>query len=410
MFQDLRSLLMTATVLIGSMVPALAQSSPQDYPQWRGRNRDGAASGFKEPKAWPEKLTRRWKIEVGEGYATPIVVGKTVYAFTRREGAEALTALDAATGKLVWRTDYPAPYKVADAAAVHGAGPKATPLFHNGKLYTVGISGIVSAFDATTGKLLWQKPAPAEHPYFGMAASPIGDKDLVILHPGNYGSLTAYDANTGAVRWTANGNGVYASPIIVEMGGVRQVVSMTQKSVISFAVADGVLLWEHPWKRSGTDSAITPIVYGEAILVASQKSPVTALKPTRRDGKWVVEVVWENKEVSLFISNPVLIRDMLFGLSEKSSGQFFALDARTGKTLWLGEPREASNTAVVKAGDLLFMLNDDAELIVARNSRTGFEPLKRYTIADSATWAQPAISGNRMFVKDVTSLALWTLD
>jgi outer membrane protein assembly factor BamB len=355
-------------------------------------------------------LTRRWKVEVGEGYATPIVVGRRVYAFTRRDGAETMTALDAATGKLIWRTDYPAPYKAADAAAKHGAGPKATPLFHNGKLYTVGISGVVSAFNAATGKLMWQKPAPAEHPYFGMAASPVGDKDMVILHPGSYGPLTAYDANTGAARWTANGNGVWASPIIVELGGVRQIVSMTNKSVMSVAVADGAPLWEHPWKPSGTDSTITPIVYGETIIVASQRMPVTALKPAQRGGKWMVDVVWENKDVSLFMSNPALIGDTLFGLSEKSSGQFFGIDARTGKTLWLGAPREASNTAVVKAGDLLFMLNDDAELKVARSSRTGFEPLKLYTVADSATWAQPAISGNRVFVKDVTSLTLWTLN
>src|SRR5262245_24953521 len=204
MFQNLRLLLVAAVVSIVSATMASAQDSPQDYPQWRGRNRDGAASGFTEPKAWPEKLTRRWKVEVGEGYATPIVVGKTVYAFTRRDGAETMTALDATTGALIWRTDYPAPYKAADAAAAHGSGPKATPLFHNGKLYTVGISGVVSAFNSATGKLLWQKPEPPEHPYFGMAASPIGDKDLVMLHPGSYGPLTAYDSATGTVKWTAN--------------------------------------------------------------------------------------------------------------------------------------------------------------------------------------------------------------
>src|SRR5499426_644276 len=205
MFKELRSLLMAVAMLSVSAAAASAQGSPQDYPQWRGRNRHGAASGFTEPKTWPEKLTRRWKVEVGEGYATPIVVGKTVYAFSRRDGAEAITALDAATGKLIWRTDYPAPYKAADAAAAHGAGPKATPLFHNGKLYTLGISGIVSAFDAATGKLVWQKPAPPELPYFGMAVSPVGDKGLVIVHPGSYGPLTAFDANTGDVKWTASG-------------------------------------------------------------------------------------------------------------------------------------------------------------------------------------------------------------
>lgn len=404
-------LFVAAAVLIGLAMNAFAQSSAQDYPQWRGRNRDGEASAFIAPQTWPEKLTRRWKVEVGEGYATPIVIGSKVYVFTRRNGNETLLTLNAANGKIIWQTGYPAPpLAKGSVAAKHGDGPKATPLFHQGKVYTLGLSGIVSAFDAASGKLVWQKPAPPETPYFGMAVSPLGDKDLIIVHPGSHGPLTAFKTKTGNVKWTATGDSAWASPIIVELGGTRQVVSMTQKSVFSVAVADGALLWEHPWKSGGTASTMTPIVYGDTILVASQKMPVAALRPGKRDGKWVVEVVWENKEVSLFMSNPVLSGDTLFGLSEKSSGQFFALDAKTGQTLWLGTPREATNTAVVKAGELLFLLNDDAELIVARSSRTGFEPLQRYTIADSATWAQPAISGKRVFVKDAASLALWTLD
>src|SRR5262249_33088003 len=182
------------------------------------------------------------------------------------------------------------------------------------------------------------------------------------------------------------------------------------QSVISVAVTDGSLLWEHPWKSSGTASTMTPIVYGDMLIVGSQKMPVTAIRPVRRAGKWQAEVVWENKDISLFMSNPVLIGDTVYGMSEKSSGQFFALDAKTGKTLWLGRPREATNTAVVKAGELLFFLNDNAELIVARSSRNDFEPLRRYTVADSPTWAQPAISGNRIFVKDLASLTLWALN
>ena len=135
-----------------------------------------------------------------------------------------------------------------------------------------------------------------------------------------------------------------------------------------------------------------------------------AIKPIKRDGQWVTELKWETTAVSIFMSNPVLIGDSLFGLSERASGQFFALDAKTGKVLWLGQPREATNAAVVKAGNLIFFLNDDAELIVARSSRNGFEPFKRYTVADSATWAQPSISGNRIFIKDVTTLTLWTMN
>jgi len=397
-------------VLMACAGATAAQRSPQDYPQWRGLNRDGAASAFAEPSSWPDALTRRWKVDVGVGYATPLVISDAVYTFTRRNETEVMTALEAATGKERWHTSYAAPYAPDTPAAAHGVGPKATPLFHNGRLYTLGITGIVSAFDAATGKLAWQTPAAPEHPSYGTAVSPVGDKDLVIVHPGNHGPLTAFDANSGAVRWTGTDRGAYASPIIIELGGIRQVVTMTQDSVLGVSLSDGAKLWEYPWQSRSTPSAITPIVYQETLIVSSQAMGVTALKPARRGDKWVVDRVWETREVSLFLSNPVVVGDTLFGLSEKARGQFFALDAHSGKVLWLGQPRQASNTAMVKAGNLLLLLNDDAELIVARSSRNGFEPLKRYIVADSATWAQPAVSGNRIFVKDVSSLSLWTLN
>jgi outer membrane protein assembly factor BamB len=321
-----------------------------------------------------------------------------------------MTALNAETGKELWHTSYPAPYAPATPAAAHGVGPKATPLFHNGRLFTLGITGIVSAFDAATGSLAWQTPAPAEHPSYGTAVSPVGDGNLVIVHPGNHGPLTAFNANTGAVKWSGGDRGAYASPIVVELGGIRQVVTMTQGSVLGVAVSDGARLWEYPWPSRATPSAITPTLHKDTVIVSSQDMGVTALKPTMRGGQWVVDVAWATKEVSLFLSNPVIVGDTLFGLSERARGQFFALDANTGLVLWRGQPRQASNTAVVKAGNLLLLLDDDAELIVARSSRSGFEPLKRYTVADSATWAQPTVSGNRVFVKDVASLSLWTLN
>jgi outer membrane protein assembly factor BamB len=153
-----------------------------------------------------------------------------------------------------------------------------------------------------------------------------------------------------------------------------------------------------------------PVLHGDLVMISGLDLGVTAFEVTRRDGRWAAETIWETKDVSMYLSNPVVIGDALFGLSHRSRGQFFALDANTGRTLWLGEPRQATNTAVVKSGDLLFLLNDNAELIVAKASRTGFNVLKRYTVADSSTWAQPAISGNRIFVKDASSLTLWTLN
>ena len=147
-------------VAAGTIATLSAQNAALDYTQWRGPNRDGSAAGFVEPKAWPAQLRQRWSVPIGEGYATPLLVGPRLYTISRRNGNEIMMALDAATGKMVWESSYAAPYKMNPATAPHGQGPKATPLFHDGKLFTLGISGIVSGFDAVTGKRLWQTSAP----------------------------------------------------------------------------------------------------------------------------------------------------------------------------------------------------------------------------------------------------------
>src|SRR4029079_10521531 len=138
-------------------------------------------------------------------------------------------------------------------------------------------------------------------------------------------------------------------------------------------------------------------------IVIASPAGMAAFKPRKQDGRWSVETLWSIAEGTMYLSNPGVIAHTIYGLSTKAGGQYFAGDAKSGKVLWLGAPRTATNTAVVKSGRLLFLLNDNSELIVARPSRTGFEPLKRYNVADSAPWAQPVISGNRIFVKDVST-------
>jgi outer membrane protein assembly factor BamB len=397
-----------ALVIVTTTVAA--QDAAQDYPQWRGKSGDGSASAFVAPVTWPDSLTRRWRIEVGEGYATPLLIGNTVYVFARRDGNEVLLAIDASSGAERWRSAYPLPYTPSAPTAAHGSGPKATPLFHEGKLFTLGISGILSAFDAKTGKRLWQTAAPAEVPFYSAASSPVAAKGVVIVHPGNYEPLTAFDVNTGAIEWRVGAGGFFMSPLIATLGGVSHVVTVTQGDVIGVSLETGSILWKQTWAGGGMGGTM-PIVYGDTILVgAGNGNGLMAFRPSQKDGAWMTETLWQTNDVTFYLSNPVVVGDTLFGLSQRSSGQYFAVDAKTGKTLWLGPPRQATNTAVVKAGQLLFLLNDSTELIVARASRTAFEPLKRYIVADSATWAQPAISGNRIFIKDVNSLTLWTID
>ena len=393
-------------------LPAAAQNA-LDYPQWRGPTRDGSAAAFVEPAEWPPQLSRQWSLDIGTGYATPIVVGARVYTFTRQDDDEVLSAVDVATGRLVWSSRYPAPYRPNAGTERHGPGPKSTPLFHNGKLYTLGISGIVSAFDVGDGTGLWQHSAPPVDPLYATAMSPLAVDDRVIFHVGGHdqGALTAFDASTGEVAWRWEGDGpAYASPILTDVGGARQVVAVTQEHVVGVSLETGELLWQRPFVSNSTNNSITPIAYDGTLIVSGHNLGVTRFRPVRQGDRWTTETVWDNHDVGLFMSNGVLVDDTFFSMSHTNSGQFFALDAATGETLWATPGREATNTAIVKSGNLLFLLTDDAELIVARASRTAFEPIQRYTVADSATWAQPVISGNRLFVKDVSTLALWTVE
>lgn len=399
---------MFACTVLTVAATAFGQNAAQDYLQWRGKGGDGSASAFIAPSAWPDSLTRHWRIDVGEGYATPLVIGDTVYVFARRDGNEVISSIDASTGAERWRSSYPLPYTPSGPTVAHGSGPKSTPLFHDGKLFTLGISGVLSAFDAKTGKRLWQTSAPAEVPFYSAASSPVGAQGIVIVHPGNYEPLTAFDVNTGAIKWRAGAGGFFMSPLIVTLAGVPQVVSVTQQDVIGVSLDNGAVLWKQIWAGGGMGGTM-PIAHGDTILVGAGNG-LMAIRPSQKNGVWLTETLWQTNDVGFYLSNPVVVGDTLYGLSTRDRGQYFAIDVKTGKVLWLGPPRQATNTAVVKAGDLLFLLNDNAELIVARASPTAFEPLKRYTVAESATWAQPAISGKRIFVKDVNSLTLWTVD
>jgi len=410
-----RSIVLASGIAIAGLSAVVgAQSGGRDWPQWRGPNRDGTLTAYSEPKAWPDQLTRRWKVEVGTGYATPIVVGNRVFAFSRQDDNEVMRAIDADSGKIVWESTYAAPFKMNPATARHGPGPKSTPTYSNGRLFTLGISGIVTAFDAATGKTLWQKPAPPVEPLFHTAQSAVVDRGVVILHVGGHkqGALTAFDPATGAVKWTWDGDGpAYGSPIVAEIGGTRQVITFSQENLVGVDASNGKLLWKTPFTARSTTNSITPLVYGgNTVIVSGQGKPLTAYTISKQNDQWSANLAWENDKLSLSFSNAVLVGDAVFSMSAMNSGQFFWADAKTGKTLWTSNPRQAGNAAIVHAGNLLFVLKDDAELMVARSSPGGFEPVKTYTVADSATWPAPSISGNRIFVKDISSLALWTID
>lgn len=411
---SLRLIVLALAVAGWTAASSAQQRASADWPQWRGPNRDGSAPSFTPPKAWPDALTQRWKVEVGIGYASPVLIDNRVYMFTRQADDEYVTALDAATGKQVWQSHYAAPYTLVRAALPHGLGPKSTPAFAEGRLFTLGISGILSAYDAATGKLLWQKPAPAEGPTFSTSQSPIVDRGLLIVHVGGNkeGGLTAFDPATGNQRWRWSGDGpAYGSPIVAVIGGTRQVITPTYQNLVGVSAETGELLWKRPLKARSDVNAITPLLSGDMIIMSAVEQGVVAVKVTKKGNSWVAEDAWKNDEASFQLSNAAIVRDALFGLSSVGTGTYVILDTKTGKILFNGTPRAANNAAFQKAGDLLLVLENDGELLVADGTKTSsFEPIKKYKVSEAQTWSAPAISGNRLFVKDETSVALWTLN
>ena len=395
---------------------AIAQSqSPTDWTQWRGPSRDGIIASFTPPQTWPDALIRRWNVEIGTGYATPIVVANRVYQFSRIGENETMTAFDAATGEMLWQGGYPALFTLANVAAAHGKGPKSTPVFFNNRLYSIGMTGTVTAWDATTGQRVWQKPGdPANVPATTTHAfSPIVEGGKVIFHLGgdNNGALTALDLLNGSEKWKWTGDGPgYGSPVITEVAGTRQLVTVTQGKVVGLDSSTGALLWERPLVTAAKINAMTPIVLDATVIASANGSPSAAFTIERTGTEWTTKAIWENTDLRVSYSDAVIADDALIGFSQRNSGQYVGVDLRSGKTLWTSEPRQGAKAALQRAGNLIFSLESDGELVVTRASSTAFDVINRYKVAEDETWSQPAISGDRIFVKGVSTLTLWTIN
>lgn len=393
----------------GSLVVA---ASPADWPQWRGQGRDGLIAGSAPRTSWPQSLEPAWKVAVGAGHSSPVVVGDRVFMFSRVGDDEVVQALELASGKRVWRQSYPAPYTMNMAAMSHGKGPKSTPVIDSGRVFTLGISGILSGFEASSGRLLWRKEFGAQFketsPLFGAATSPIVDQGRLIVHVGGSGNgaLMAFDPATGAVLWAFKGDGPgYASPVVADLAGVRQVVTLGESSLVGVSADKGELLWKLPFTTEYVQNAVTPLVQGDLVIYTGLEHPVKAVRIVKTGATLAAQPVWENPEVASYLSSPVLAAGRVYGLSHKKKGQFYCLDAASGKTLWLSEGRQAESAALLAGGGVLFALTTESELLVANASAGSFSVVKRYPVAASPTWAHPVVLAEGVLVKDAENLA-----
>lgn len=400
--------LMIGALLVTMSTVGFAQAP--SWSQWRGPARDGVASSLTLPVTWPAQLTKRWQAAVGLGHASPVISGNRVIVHARQANREMVAAYDLQSGKLLWQDGVEAPYTMNSAATGHGPGPKSTPAIADGRVFTLGISGIFSAHDLATGKLLWRKPAPPAPPEFGTAASPLVDGGHVIVHLGGTGggALTAMDVATGTVKWRWAGDGPsYASAILATLAGTRQIITQSQNKLAAVDAASGQLLWEVPLKTPYEQNSVTPMVIGDLVISAGLENPTTAYRVTKTGAKWAAAAAWRNEQVSMYMSTPAVAGTAIYGLSNKNRGQFFAIDAASGKTLWTSRGREAENASIVRAGEFLLMATTNSELVIAKANPARLEEVKRYTLADSAMWAHPAFAGRAIVVKDVNNLIVW---
>lgn len=394
-----------------------AQANAQDWPQWRGPNRDNNVTGFAEPKTWPKELSKKWTKSVGVGESSPVLVGDKLYVFGRQGDDEVTRCLDAMTGKEIWLEKYAAKFSGGGDKAY--PGPRSTPAVGEGKICTLGVNGLLTCRDAVTGKELWHKDKG--YPQFHTAASPIiADGKCIELA----GTLTAFDLADGTAKWTTSIKAGYGSPVIMTVDGVKQIVTPGEGVLASVDFNDGKALWQVNIGGAWQNNYSTPIVAGNIVYYSispgkggkggkgatgTPLSGFVALKIEKKGDKFAANEIWKAEPAAGY-HTPLLRDDLIYGVASQGKA-IFCLDAKTGKTKWSDGPKQGECGCILSVGSVLVASSADKDLIVFRPSAKEFSEIARYRVSSSPTWCVPILAGNRIYVKDKAGdLTLWTVE
>jgi outer membrane protein assembly factor BamB len=387
-----------------------APASADDWPQWLGPTRDGVSTVKVAP--WKEAPRVVWQQAVGAGHSSPIVAGGRVFLHVKSKDKdeEEIAAFDAKSGKELWRQAYPrAPFK-----SPFGVGPRATPLVSGDKLYTFGVTGVLTCWQATDGKQVWQvdttrdfKPASL---VFGVSCSPLIEGDLLLVNVGGPGaSIVAFKKETGEVAWKVlDDKASYSSPVAIGKGKERQVVFFTHEGVTGISPADGKALWKFPLVDKLSESSTTPVLAGDLLIASSVTTGSACLKLESKDGAPGFSEAWKSPGLTCYISTPAVVGDHVYMVTgtiiPPPSATLRCVEAKTGKVLWSRPDTGKYHAALVRTADnKLLMLDDDGGLALFDPDPSGYKELARSKVC-GPTWAHPALVDGRLTVRDNKTL------
>ncbi len=407
---------MSKTLLALTLLTTTITANAQEWTQWRGPARDGSVSAKNSPAKWPETFQRTWRLEIGEGYSSPVVDRGRVFVHSRRDPEEIISAINLADGKVVWQQKYQAVFNKNQYAVQMAKGPNATPLILGDRLFTLGVTGILNAWEAGGGRLLWtrdfSKSIDTSKLFCGTAASPIAVEGRIVVQVGSDihgGQILALNMSTGATVWEWKGLGPgYASPVVIDLGGTRQLVTMTEGSIVGIDAKNGQELWTVPFPDEWHENITTPLWTGTHLVVSGTRAGTHAYSLAQSSGKWQATEAWKNGDVAMYMSSPVFGDGLIYGHSSRKKGQFVAVDAKTGAVKWATEGREGEHASLLLTPQHVIFLTNGADLIVAKRGTPAFAVEKRYEVAEAATWAVPVLLGSNVLVRDATGLMLLT--
>jgi outer membrane protein assembly factor BamB len=414
-----------AVALVLPLILTIAARA-EDWPQWRGPNRDGVWSetGILETFP-PDGLKIEWRVPVGIGFSSPVVAGGRVYVtdseLAKPKARERVLAFDAVTGKQLWSYAYDVDYPEAAFDEKYPRGPISTPIVADGRIYTWGPAGILFCLDALKGEVVWQKDIQKEYPnsYLDTAGSPLIEGNFLIVPVGAKpdACVIAFDKNTGQEIWKALDEEASASsPIVVSSGGKRQLIIWTPQAVTALDPATGTTYWRERLSTTQDATVSTPVYHDGHLLIGGLMLKLDPDKPA-------ATVIWPKSRATarrvLSDTSTALFRDGYI-YSARSAGEFVCLEASTGNQLWetdkVTDSKSGASIHLTANGDSALLYNDRGDLIRARLTPQGYQEISRARVLEppatwnrKCAWAVPAFANRHIYARTSKELVCASL-